>query len=225
MWAIIAAFLAIGKTSKELEEIALSLNYLQLIDPGLTIGLLKWKKIEKKFKEWFGDISIEETPIPLKIVATNIETGTSKIFTKWKIVDALRASISLPGIFIPKKIEKTSYIDGGIMMNLPIEALSAENIIAVSALNISVWKIEKTNKIMGIYFQSWSLQNNFEIIKRSIIFMMKANEDKSIQTPGKHIHFIRPNFWTLDFFDFKKVDKFINLGYKTACEKLFLHKS
>lgn len=215
MWAIIATFVALWKTSKEIEEILISLSFFKLIDLDLKTGLIKGKKIEKKFQERFGKTRIEETLIPLKIVATNIETGTSKIFTKGEIVEALRASISIPGIFIPKKIQQESYIDGWVMMNLPIEALTGKNIIAVSALKINLGKIEKTKKIIWIHFKSWFFQNNYEIIKRSILLMMKTNEEKSLTTPHKNISFIRPDFWKLDILDFNKGKEFIQIGYES----------
>ncbi|MCD5380318.1 patatin-like phospholipase family protein, partial [Candidatus Gracilibacteria bacterium] len=184
--------------------------------PELRTGLLKGKKIEKKLEEVFGNTNIEDTKIPLKIVATNIETSESQVFSSGKIVTALRASMSLPGIFIPQKIDGESYVDGGIMMNLPIEVLDGKNIIAISALKINQGPIEKTKKIIGINFKSGFFKNNYEIIKRSVILMMKVNEDNSLKTPNKNITFIRPDFGKLDIIDFNKVDEFVEIGYKDA---------
>lgn len=214
MWAIIAAMYAIWKTSKEMQDFANNLNFLKLIDPEFRTGLLKWKKVEKKLEEIFGDDNIEDTKIPLKIVATNIETSISHIFTTWRIVDALRASISLPGIFIPKKINWESHVDWWIMMNLPIEVLDWENIIAVSALKINTWTIESIQSVAWFSFKSWFFKNNYEIIKRSVILMMKVNEDNSVKTPWKNVTLLRPDFWKLDVADFNKVNEFIEIGYK-----------
>lgn len=216
MWAIVAAMLAIWKNSSDMIEFAKSMNYLTMWDPDFRTGLLKWKKIEKKLKEVFWKINIEETITPLKIVATNLETSESRIFTKWSIVDAIRASISLPGIFIPKKIDWEDYVDGWIMMNLPIETLDNKNIIAISALKINKWSVVKKKKFLWISFKTGFWQNNFEIIKRSVILMMKVNEDNSLKTKWKSINFIRPNFWNLDIIDFNKVDDFVELWYKEA---------
>lgn len=65
------------------------------------------------------------------------------IFTKWKIIDAIRASVSLPGIFKPYKIDWNHFIDWWIVNNLPIEVLSWKYIIASSALKSNIWKLEK----------------------------------------------------------------------------------
>jgi NTE family protein len=216
MWAIIASLFAIWMNSKEIQDFANSINFLALADFDFNTGLLKWKKVEKKLFEIFADKKIEETKIPLKIVATNIEKSEIKIFDKGSIVDAIRASISLPWIFVPKEINWESYVDWWIMMNLPIETLTWENIIAISALKINSWKIVKEKKVLWINFKSWFWRNNFEIIKRSMILMMKVNEDNSLKTKGKNIKFLRPEFWKLDVAHFNKVDEFVELGYKQA---------
>ncbi len=216
MWAIIASLFAIWMNSEEIKNFAKSINFFSLADFDFKTGLLKWKKIEKKLAEIFWDKKIEDCKIPLKIVATNIETSQIKIFTTWKIVDVIRASISLPWIFVPKEIDWESYIDWWIMMNLPIEILSPKNIIAISALKINSWKIIKENKFLWINFKTWFFKNNYEIIKRSVILMMKVNEDNSLKTPEKNISFLRPEFWNLDIIHFNKVDEFIELGYKQA---------
>ncbi len=216
MWAIVAALLATWKNSQKMQEFAKSLNFLKLIDPEFKTGLLKWNKIEAEIKKIFWDSLIEETKIPLKIIATNIETSKYRVFTSGKIVDALRASISLPWIFIPKKIDWESYVDGWIMMNLPIEILSWENVIAISALKVNLWKIETNKTIIWINFKSWFFKNNYEIIKRSVILMMKANENNSLQTIDKNIKYIQPDFWWLDAAHFNKVDEFMKIWYKHA---------
>ena len=220
MWAIVWAMIAIWMKSDEIIEFAKSMNFLKLADPDFKSWLLKWEKVEKKLKEIFWDKNIENCIIPLKIIATNVEKAESKIFDSWNIVDAIRASISLPWIFVPKEIESESYVDGGIMMNLPIEVLNWKDIIAVSALKINTWKIVKQKDFFWIKFKTGFWKNNYETIKRSVILMMKVNEDSSLKTTWKNITLIRPNFWDLDIIDFGKVDEFVNIGYEECKNNL-----
>ena len=216
MWAIVAAMYAIWKTNEEMIDFAKSINYLTMWDPDFKTGLLKWKKIEKKLSEIFWDLNIEETNIPLSIVTTNLETSEPRILTSWSIIEAIRASISLPGIFMPKELENELYVDWGIMMNLPVEALNNKNVIAVSALKINKWPVVKKQKIFWVNFKTGFLKNNFEIIKRSVILMMKVNEDNSLKTKWKKVTLIRPDFWSLDIIDFNKVDEFVKLWYDSS---------
>ena len=204
MWAVVAAMFAIWKTSSEMIDFAKSINYITMWDPDFKTGLLKWKKIEKKLKEVFGDKRIEDLEIPLRIVATNLETSESRVFKEWKIVDALRASISLPGIFIHKHIEGHDYVDGWIMMNLPIEALGKKNVIAVSALKINwlnicwnsfsfLWKtiFYTSFSIWHLIWQIWIFTDKIQLGFRSWFFSLITIQEVSIERkmqfyPGCH---------------------------------------
>jgi len=220
MWAIIWAMIAIWMNSLEIQKFAKNLNILKLADFDLKTGLLKWKKVEEKLSEVFGDKKIEETKIPLKIVATDIENSKSRVFNSGKIIDAVRASLSLPWIFVPKEIEGISYVDGGVMMNLPIEVLDWRDILAVSALKINSWKIVKQKNFLWFNFKTWFWKNNYEIIKRSVVLMMKVNEDNSLKTLNKNITFVRPDFKELDLLHFNKVDEFVEIGYENVKGKV-----
>lgn len=149
MWAIIASLIAIWKDYQEITLIAKEISYYKMIDLDLSYWLIKWEKIYKKLEELFWTLEIQNTKIPLKITATNITNGTLKIFTQGKIVDALRASMSIPWILSPKIIDNISYVDGGMIMNLPIQALSGENIIAVSALETHYEDIQIQKRFSG----------------------------------------------------------------------------
>ncbi len=215
MWAIIGAMFALWKSSQEIMDFAKWVNFLTMGDPDFRTGLLKWIKVEKLLRDVFGDMKIEDLNIPVKIVATNLETAESKFFEKWDLVDAIRASISLPGIFVPKVIDWESYVDGGVMKNLPIEVLDSEDVIAVSALKIKKWTIVKKKNFLWIDFKTGFVRNNYEIIKRSVLLMMKVNEDVSLNTDGKNISFVWPDFGDLDILDFNKLSEFVELGYET----------
>lgn len=134
MGAVIGAFLAIEKTSDEMQKIAQEISYLQMIDFDLKNGFIKGEKIVNFLKKYFGNTEIQYLKIPLKIIATNLETGEKKVFSSGKIVDAVRASISLPGIFRPHEIDGKLFIDGGVVSNLPLEELSTYQKIGISAL-------------------------------------------------------------------------------------------
>jgi len=220
MGAIIASFVAIWKNADYMINFAKKINYFSLVDFDFKMWLLKWEKIEKMFRKEFWDINIEDCKIPLKIVATNIEDWLIHIFTKWNLVDAMRASFSLPGVFVPKEIDGISYVDGGIMMNLPVQALNWEKIIASSALKVEKWDIQTSSKFLWMNFKSGFLKNNFKILSRSLNLLMKANEDISLISVWKELHFLRPTFWDLDMLDFEKIDEFVEIWYNEAKNRL-----
>jgi predicted acylesterase/phospholipase RssA len=220
MWAIIASLIAIWKNSSEILEIAKSINFLKLIDLDLSFWVLKWKKILKKLEDIFWTTKIEDLKIPLKIVATNIETGERKVFTKWKISEALRASLSLPWVFIPYKIWKFCYVDGWIVNNLPVDVLNWKNIIWVSALKNIKWPLIFKKDFLGFKININFFKYNYQVLHRVILFMMSQNEDKSIKSLNWKWIIIKPKFWDLDYYDYDKIDEFVELGYKEAKIKL-----
>jgi len=214
MWAIIWALFAIWKSAGEIVEFAKSINYFKLFDLQFKTWILKWNKVYKKLEEIFWDSNIEDQDIKLKIIATNIISWKKKVFTEWKIVDAIRASISLPWIFVPYEIEWEQYVDGWITNNLPIESLRWKNIIAVSALKKITGPLKTKRSFLWLKFNRLFLNLNYQILHRSIVTMMKQNEIKSLESKNKEILLIEPFFWDLDYYSFNKIDEFVEIWYK-----------
>lgn len=220
IWAIIAWLYGIGKTPKQMWKLVSEINYLKLVDISMKQWVFKWDKIYKKLHSIFWDILIEDLSIPIKIVATCVEDGEKKVFTTWKLIDAIRASISLPWVFKPHTIWEKSYIDGWIVNNLPIEALYWENIIAVTALKKWNEELKMKRKVLGLDFNVGFISHNFQILQRTVILMMKQNEERSIRTPEKNIALISPEYWDLEFYSFNKVDELVTVWYRAAKEKI-----
>lgn len=214
MWAIIWSLYAVWKTIDEIIQIAWDVNYLKLIDFDLKHGFLKWEKVQKLLDSIFGDIRIEELEIKLHIVATCIETWNREVFTSWRVADAVRASLSLPGIFKPKQIWDFSYIDGWITTNLPIDVLKWKNIIWVSALKKLTWELSTSRKVFWMNINKWFFNLNYQIIHRTILSMMKQNEERSIENVKWNFVLISPNFWKLDYYNFKQIEAFADIWYQ-----------
>ena len=219
MWAIIAALYAMGKTSEEMTEIAKDINFLKLIDFDFKSGLIKWNKIKKVLEELYWDTKIEDLDMKLKIVATDIEAWEKFVFEKGRIVDAVRSSLSLPWIISPSKVWETLYVDGWLTNNLPVDVLETDNCIWVSALKKVTDKLVFKRKILWLEFNKWLLEMNYNILHRTILIMMKQNEEKSIEKK-QNLTLLSPSFWDLDYYSFRDIDNFIEIGYKEAAEKI-----
>ncbi len=220
MWAIIASLYCIWKSTDEIIDIAKNINYLKLIDPNFKTWFLKWNKVYNLLKKIFWDQKIEDQKIKLKILATNITTWRKRVFKKWKIIDALRASFSLPWVFVPYEIDWELYIDWGVSNNLPIECLRTKNVIAVSALKTITWPLITKRKFMWMKINRMFLNLNYQILHRTILLMMKQNEIKSLETKNKNIISVQPNFWELEYYSFNRIDEFVDLGYNEIKNKL-----
>jgi len=79
-------------------------------------------------------INIEDCPVPLGLVATNLESGQMKSFTSGPMMDAVLASAAIPGVFPPIKVGEDSYVDGSWVNPIPVELafeMGADFVIAV----------------------------------------------------------------------------------------------
>ena len=226
MWAIIWAWFAMWKTSLEMEDFIKNIKFLKLLDLNLKDSVVSWQKVYEKLKELYGDELIENTKIPLKIIATNLNTQEKKVFTSWKIIDAVRSSISLPMIFKSFEIDNQKYIDWGLLSNLPVLELDGKNIIAVSAVREKLPKqISTHKKIFSFNLRRWFIWYNYDILKTTISTLMTQNENLSIEIAKnnwKNIILLTPDVKDYEYFEFKKYPEIIQKWYEEALEKLNL---
>jgi len=137
--AVMAGIYAAGT----LEKLRLDLrsmkrdDFLKLFDPALSrSGLFAGRKAMAFLNHYIPrQTRIEDLPIPLGIVATDYDSGRPVVFRKGNLLDAIRASISIPGIFTPARFGRALLVDGGVANPLPIdvaEDMGADLTIAVS---------------------------------------------------------------------------------------------
>jgi len=98
-------------------------------------GIIGGNKLAARLQEALGKTRIEDLPVKYAAVATEIKTGHEIWMTHGRMVDAIRASYALPGIFTPVRIGDRLLVDGALVNPVPVSAaraLGAEIVIAVS---------------------------------------------------------------------------------------------
>lgn len=124
-----AAYLA-GKLS-ELEEWALSLNryrILSYLDLRVkSAGLIGGKRLDALLSENFKDMMMEDLPCPFTTIAADLVTGHEIWIRKGSVVEAMKASFALPGVFPPVERNQRFLIDGALVNPVPISACQAQN--------------------------------------------------------------------------------------------------
>lgn len=134
--ALVGAAYAAGELSR-LEEWALGLglkDLVALMDLRLSNGLLKGERLMEALRSYFKDRPIQDLPMPFGAVATSLRTGAEVWLREGSTLDAVRASIALPGLFTPVRREATVLVDGGLVNPVPVSlarAMGAEVVIAV----------------------------------------------------------------------------------------------
>lgn len=109
---------------------------LKLVDPVFPgSGFVKGEKLIAFLADFIPkEARFEDLPLPLVVVATDFYSGQRAVFSRGPILAALRASMSIPGVFLPVKIGERLYVDGGAADVLPIDlprTLGARRVIAV----------------------------------------------------------------------------------------------
>jgi NTE family protein len=89
------------------------------------IGLDKEDAVEAYLKGCVGDVRIEDLPVKFLCNAVDLASGREIVFTKGKLTRALRATMSLPIVFEPVRLDRMVLMDGGILNSAPVEAAKA----------------------------------------------------------------------------------------------------
>jgi NTE family protein len=123
--AEIGAFLASGMPAGEMVALATSFDWkltLQLFFPDLPAGgLVSGKRILAWLGEKLGHALIEELPLAFAAVATDLERGEEVVLDRGPLVDAVRASVSVPGTLAPFRLGDRVLVDGGVLNQVPCD--------------------------------------------------------------------------------------------------------
>lgn len=137
--ALVGAYQAMGRLD-DLESFALGLtgfDVVKFMDFKIAArgGFLEGKRLTDYFRNTIGDAQIEDLPKVFAAAATSTTTGREIWFREGSVLEAVRASISLPGIFTPVRYNNDWLVDGGLVNPVPVSicrALGADIVIAVN---------------------------------------------------------------------------------------------
>lgn len=138
--SLVGSLYASGKSAFELQAIALKMDKDNVIDYDWKVwsgGLIKGDKLENFINANVKNTPIEKLKIPYYAVATNIATGEEAVFDRGNTGMAVRASCSVPAVFHPLKIGSNTYVDGGVVSPVPVDAARRNGADIVIAVDIS----------------------------------------------------------------------------------------
>lgn len=177
--SVIAALYASGYKGNELNRIALTLDEATITDWALPFsgkfgGMIKGDALQGMVNRLVKHQSIENTPIPLGIVATDLKTGQGVLFQRGDIGQAVRASCSIPSIFQPTMINGREYVDGGLVSPVPVRYATQMGADFVIAVNISTEpSSQDSSGTVGILLQTTSIMgqsiNQFELERAQVV--------------------------------------------------------
>jgi NTE family protein len=144
MGGIVGALYARGMSAEQMEAavkraIRGRTDMIRAVDLKLTqTGFVRGARIYDYIASLIGpDTMFSDLHRPLAMVATDLNTGREVVLDSGRVVDAVRATISVPGVFVPVEIGNLRLVDGGMLNNLPVDVvrqMGAELVIAVDVL-------------------------------------------------------------------------------------------
>ncbi len=204
--AFVGALYAFGNSSKDIEEIALELSWMDI--SGIAIfesGLLSNAKLGELLGKSLGEKKIEDADIPLAVIATDITNGDKIVLDNGPVAQAVMASACIPGVFSPVEFDKKLLVDGGIVENIPIDAV--KNMGADYVIGVDLNAIKTYHKPDSI----------LDVIINSFHFTLRAAA--KYQTEDADV-LITPDLSKFNMVSTDQIKDLIEQGYKDAREQL-----
>ncbi len=119
-------------------------EFLKLVDPNNPkISLIKGRKIKEFLQEkFFGDKTFADCGIPLVVCATDFVKKKPVFLQEGKIIEAVMASVSIPGIFPLYEREDNYFVDGGVMDPVPVKPLADRGFKKIIAVNLMGYDLD-----------------------------------------------------------------------------------
>ena len=143
--AVVAALYASGHRARQIEGIALEVEESDLVDVvPFGKGWVKGEALQQFVNRMVGDRPIERLPRRFAVVATAAKSGRMTVFNRGNTGVAVRASASVPNVFVPPIINGEEYIDGGLLSPVPVKLARAMGADVVIAVDVS-WFAQARN--------------------------------------------------------------------------------
>jgi NTE family protein len=168
------------------------------LNSGAAVGLL----FDRTLMPYYDLKSFDDLPIPFRCVATEITTGTKHVFEDGSLAQAMRATMSIPGMFAPVRHGNEIYSDGAAVDNLPVDVARAMGADIVIAVYLDTGPVKPE-----------SLSSPLAVAGRNVSIMVAANEKASMENADVLIKADVSKFGTTDF---DKSAEIIPQGEKAA---------
>jgi NTE family protein len=161
-------------------------------------GLLSLDGLKELFLKFIPENSFDVLKIPVTIAATEIRKGRIEYFTQGELIPAILASCCVPAVFNPVQYNGGTYVDGGVLDNLPVKAIQDKcDFIIGSHCNFILSEVD--------------LKNFRSIIERSLLMAISGNT--MISKTLCNVLIEPPEVGRYSGFDLSKAKEIFDIGY------------
>jgi NTE family protein len=190
-----------------------------------VISLLRGAKVQAQLKEHFGEIGIEDMPLPFFAMTSDLTDGHAKAQRSGPVWRALKASVSIPGLLPPVVIDGHLHVDGGIMNNLPVDIMAAHArgpIVAIDVVGDAGLKMADESYGSEGWFASWNRMRKGAPGLTSILMRAGTvgNEYHRRMARAQADLVIDPELPGIGLTHWKKFDSIVAAGHRAVAETL-----
>ncbi|WP_048602538.1 patatin-like phospholipase family protein [Rubeoparvulum massiliense] len=206
MGSLVGATYANGVSPDMLGKLAIELKSKYWMDVTIPkMGFVQGERTRELIQLLTHRKKIEELPIPLRIVATDLTTGEAVIFAEGPVDVAVRASIAIPGVFVPVELDGRILVDGGVVDRVPIGVVRQMGADFVIASDVT-------------YFQQReSIASMVDVVVQTMDILEKQLYETNPPTPD---FLIRPQVGQYSSLGFTEVESIISAGERAAEESI-----
>jgi NTE family protein len=186
-------------------SIVLGLKHGLSVASGLNTGHAVSMLIDRETLPYSNLKSFDDLPIPLRCVATDLVSRKEVVFSGGSLQTALRATMSMPGVFSPVRDGEKVYVDGGLLGNLPTDVVRKMGADIVIAVHLEVAPADP-KKIRSV----------FDVLGRSIDVVIRDNEIRGMAAADL---IVSVNLREYTSFDYEKGESIIGMGSQAAESK------
>jgi NTE family protein len=204
--ALIGVLYADGYTPNEILLLLNGGSRLDFMRPAMPReGLLQINAIMKILKSSLRAKVFKELKIPLFVSATDLNNGKAVYFSEGDLFCPVIASASIPVLFQPVKINDISYVDGGVLDNLPVRPIENKCRSLIGSFVNPVGYMEKISGLINIAERTFMLSMSKEIFEKAKKF---------------NLFIAPPELRNFKILDPEKSNELFEIGYKATNEKL-----
>ena len=178
--SFVGSLYASGKSPYQLQQVALSFQESDIRDLTLNRqGVILGQKLQDYVNKNVSGKAIEQFPIRFAAVATRLDNGSKADFIKGNAGQAVRASCSIPNVFVPATIGGLKYVDGGLVSPIPVKTAKDMGADIVIAIDISARPDgSKALNMFGVLDQTLNIMGqqsiNEELGRANIVIQPKV---------------------------------------------------
>lgn len=223
MGAVVAACVAMGWNDAEIDS-RIRKAFVEsnpLGDYNLpVVGMVKGRRVNARLEEHFGEVEIGDLQVPFYALSTNLTTGKPHLHRSGSLRQALRATISLPGILPPVVDGDDILVDGAVLNNFPVEAMRElhQGFVIGSDVSGQPEGLNKEEFARPLNFWQWVVRHGFSSPPPIAGLLMRAATIRNDPTSGRGLTdlMILPDLPDIELRDWTAYDEAVEAGYQAA---------